>query len=310
MRVAITGASGYVGGLLAEKHAERGDEVRGLVRGAVPERAGVRYFQGDLAQARTIPRKFFEGADVLYHCAAELESTALMDAVNVGGTRALLSIAGGSVGRWVQLSTAGVYGDQRSGTITEDAPIRPATAYAKTKSGADRLVQENGAIRFTILRPVAVIGPRMVNRSIYAWLDAIDRGLFFFIGAPGALVNYVHEKNVVNALMRCASRPEAHNRIYNLSQDCAIERFVGLLAASIGRPTPRRRLPQALARATATAGSLVPRFPLSAARVDALTRRVEYPTRRIEAELDYGHAASIDDAVRDMAAVWKTERAR
>jgi hypothetical protein len=42
----------------------------------------------------------------------------------------------------------------------------------------------------------------------------VDRGRFFFVGPPGASANYVAVDNVGDALVRCATRPEAAGRVY------------------------------------------------------------------------------------------------
>ncbi len=313
MNVAITGASGYVGSLLVETHAKRGDSVRALTRSTTPAVAGdVRVFHADITRARAIPRAFYEGADVLYHCAAEIEDETLMQAVNVDGTRNLLAAARGSVGHWVQVSSVAVYGDRCSGEIIEETAVAPADIYASTRSEADAAVVEasTAAFSYSILRPSAVVGPRMRNRSIHAWLSAIDRGLFFFIGEPGAKVNYVHEDNVVDALVLCATRAEAKGRTYNLSQDLDVEATVAALARAIGRATPRARLPRALAWLAATAGAAIRGFPLTPARVDALTRRVTYPSARIEHELGYRHRAPLEEALTEIARLWAKSRDR
>jgi nucleoside-diphosphate-sugar epimerase len=60
-----------------------------------------------------------KGADVLCQCAAERPDALRMNAVNVEGTRKLLAAAVGNVGRWIQLSSLGVYGSTRSGVVRE-----------------------------------------------------------------------------------------------------------------------------------------------------------------------------------------------
>ena len=312
MKVAITGAAGYIGSLLVQAHAARGDTVHALTRNpaSIASAAGVSVFAADLATPETIPAAFLERVDVLYHCAAELTREGLMQRVNVEGTQALLALARGRIRHWVQLSTVAVYGQPRSGVVWEHSSIRPDDTYARTKRDADALILANADDGFshTILRPSTVIGPRMRNRSIYSLLDALERRLFFFIGRPGAILNYVHEENVISALLLCGERSEARYRVYNLSQDCSIELAISIVAAAIQRPSPRLRVPESFARIAARVGAAMPGFPLTSARIDALTSRVEYPVTRIGAELAYEHEKPLNAALHELAILWKRSR--
>ena len=305
MKVAITGAGGYVGSLLARYHAERGDAVHALARDAaqVPALRGVTAYGVDLAIPKRAPDAFFDGADVLYHCAAEISDERRMRPVNVDATRVLLTRARGRIAHWVQLSSLSVYGRPRKGVITEDSTLRPANTYARSKRDADGLVAElsAGAYTYTIVRPSGVIGPRMRNRSMYGLVSTVMRGRFCFIGKPGAIGNFVHESNIVDALALCAVRPEARQRIYNVAQNCPIERMIAAVAETLSQPVPRIRIPEAVARVVAHCGRFVPAFPLTPGRVDALTSRVEYPSTRIERELGFRHRQSVEDALRDLA---------
>ena len=308
MKVAITGAAGYVGSLLMRAHVERGDAVHALARDAerIPALRGVARYGADLLHPGAIADAFFEHADVVYHCAAEIAHEPLMKAVNVGATRALLQRARGTVAHWVQVSSLSVYGTPRAGVITEESPLRPASPYAQSKCEADTLVASlsEDAFSYTIVRPSGVIGPHMRNRSIYGLIGAVDRGRFCFIGAPGAIGNFVHEQNVIDALLRCATRPQARGRTYNVAQNCSIEHMVNAIAAALGRTPPHVRIPEPLARMAAQIGSFMPGFPLTRSRVRALTSRVEYPTGRIEHELGFRHGKSITDALSELARLW------
>ena len=305
MKVAITGAAGYVGSLLVRAHAERGDRVCATARNrtAIPALAGVEAYEADLTASESLPDAFFEGAEVLYHCAAEVAREPLMQAVNVDATRTLLTRARGRIKHWVQVSSLSVYGTPRVGVVDEATPARPRSAYARSKLEADALVAaESDAFSHTIVRPSAVIGRAMRTHSIHALVDAVARGRFRFIGARGAIGNYIHEDNLVEALLLCATRAEAKGRTYIVSQNCTIEDMVAAIASAVGAKRPPR-IPEGAARLAAMLGRIIPSFPLTPARVDALTSRVEYRTDAIERELGFRHRRSIEDALREIAAL-------
>lgn len=305
MKVAITGGTGFVGARLARTHVTRGDEVRVLTRRASVI-DGARLFRGDLASG-DVPRAFVAGADVLYHCAGELRDERRMHAVHVEGTRALLACASGQVGRWVHLSSVGVYGRPRDGVITEDSPEAPVGTYEKTKADSDRLARAagtRGELATVVLRPSTIFGPDMPNQSLFGLIGAIDRGFFFFVGGPHAAANYIPVENVVQALLLCGSSAAAAGGEFNLSDTISMEKFIGTIADALGRPAPRVRLARAPLRAAAAVLGAIPGWPLTASRVDALSCRATYSSARIESTLGYRHSIAVEEALRRTVARW------
>jgi nucleoside-diphosphate-sugar epimerase len=314
MLVAITGGTGFIGRKLVRRHLARSDAVRVLTR-RPPAQSGLpaaaRHCNGDLAGTADL-RPFVEGADVLYHCAGEVRNAGLMRTVHVEGTRRLIDAAAGRIGRWVQLSSVGAYGRQRTGIVTEESALHPCDTYEATKVESDSLVVSgaaSGAFDQVILRPSIVYGAEMSNRSLFGLISMVQRGLFFFIGKPGASANYIHVDNVADALLLCASSPRASGRIYNLSDHRSMEQFVAAIAKGLDRNMPRKRLPEAPVRLLARLAGVVPRFPLTQARIDALTNHAVYPSTRIEGELGYRHAVSMENGLMDLVSYWKAGRA-
>jgi len=306
--IAITGASGFIGSALMRRHLDAGDHVRVLTRGLrpLPGPQGAVAFWGDLAQPDDSSlRRFLEGADVLYHCAAELRVPGRMHAVNVNGTEALLTAAEGRIGRWVQLSSVGVYGRRLDGVVVEETDLAPVGVYETTKAASDTLVLEaarRGRLSAVVVRPSIVFGEGMPNQSIAEWARVIDRGLFFFIGSAGASANYIHVANVVDALVACGMSAAADGRVYNVSDWCTIETFAGAIADAIGRPRPTVRFPEPALRAIVRTVGRVARLPLTESRIDALVGRCRYPTSRIETELEFRIAVPIVDGLARMLA--------
>lgn len=311
MRVAITGANGLLGGMMAALHVARGDEVRGLVRDArraAGNPPGMRVCVGDLSDAGIRLDEFIDGADVVYHCAAELQDAERMVPTNVDGTRRLLTAAAGRVGRWVQVGTVGVYGRPRQGTITEASPLAPADAYAESKARAEALVAElsaAGGFEHAILRCCAVIGPGMPGRFLYRVIGLLDRGLFAPVGPPGALVSLVPAANVAHALHACAIQPQAAGRIYNIADQCTVEHLVEVCCDALGRKVPSWRLPEAPVRAAARLAEWIMPGLLTRAQVDVLTSRTCYSTEMIRRELGYNDVMKLDVVLRELVSTWR-----
>jgi nucleoside-diphosphate-sugar epimerase len=298
---AVTGGTGFVGRALVARLARTPGvaEIRVLTRHEAP--AGTRAFRGDLAQGGAALGEFLAGATVLFHAAGELRREGAMRPLHVEGTRRLIEAAAGRAERWVQLSSVGAYGSRhRDGIVSEDSPVDPEGEYERTKVESDGLVERaaaSGAFAAATLRPAIVFGPGMPNRSLAQLVAAVRRGVFAYIGRRPATANYVYVDDVAEALVRCGTSPRALG-IYNLSDDRPMEEFIGAIAAALGRPAPARRLPEAPLRWLARLAGLLPGSPLTESRIDALTRDVRYPSRRIHEQLGFVFSVSIEEGLR------------
>jgi len=309
MIVAITGGSGFIGAKLAKRHLAAGDRVRILTRNAGFALPGAEIFRSDLGDSSDGPAalaSFVDGADLLYHCAWIVQNRAPTGPCHVAGTRRLLQASKGRIGRWVQLSTTAVYGGPFADEeIDEEGPTRPPQGhYEQAKAEADRLVLEaahDGALRCSVLRPATVIGPEMPAVWLRQLVAAIERRRFFFIGKPGAAMNTIAVDNVVDALQLCATHPDAVGRIHNLCDWRSLESFVGAICAALELRPPALRCPAVLC----SIATLVPGSPLTRTRLQALTNRRRYASRRLERELGYRHRVSVEQVLHQCVAQWK-----
>jgi nucleoside-diphosphate-sugar epimerase len=156
VKIAVTGASGFIGGAVARDLAARGHEVIGFGRRPDGFRDG-RYRMWHLTSG---PLSNAPRVDAVIHAAALADDwapLALAAATNVGGTRAVLESFPGV--RFVHLSTSSVY-DAFTPTVNavETAPLpkRFLSAYSRTKVEAERVFDGQNV---AILRPHAVYGP-------------------------------------------------------------------------------------------------------------------------------------------------------
>jgi nucleoside-diphosphate-sugar epimerase len=307
VKIAVTGANGFIGRRLTEQLVGSGHEVRILSRRGA-DLKGVDVHVGTLGSdpARAF-FPFLEGADVLIHCAGVVDDVRRMEPVHVLGTRDLLAAAEGRVSRWVQLSSVGAYGRVRAGVVLEDHPQRPSGPYEETKARADALVlaaSDAGVISAAVLRPSIVIGPEMPNDSVRGMAAAIRHRQFFFIGRPGASANYVHVEDVARALAFLATDKRRPSGVFNLSGWSTIEAFAAALARAGGSVEPKLRLPELPVRLAVRLAGWIPHFPLTGSRIDALTNRARYPAARLE-EIGFEPRYSADQAAAETAAAWR-----
>ncbi|CAG0979442.1 Aurachin B dehydrogenase [Anaerolineales bacterium] len=311
MIVAITGGTGFIGRKLVARLVKQGDTVRLLTRSSAPsgKSSAVEVCQCDLLTTGVKELSvMLDGVDVLYHCAGQLKDQRTMRALHVDATLRLAEAASRRVDRWVQLSSVGVYGPVTEGTVTEESALNPVGEYEITKTESDQVVSaaaSKGAFSYSILRPSNVFGADMTNQSLFGMIAMIERGLFFHIGKPGASANYIHVDNVIEGLIRCGTMQHAQGRTYNLSDHCTMEQFVAMIAKARGKDVPHMRLPEAPVRLLARLAGRLPGFPLTEARVNALTNRAIYSNSKIEKELGYRHVISMQDGLAELVDCWK-----
>lgn len=290
--ILLTGASGFIGGAFLRQAIEKQWRLRVLSRKSEDAliQDGIEVVKGDLAN--TIDwAKAVQGVEVVVHAAAEIEQSELMHVVNVLGPKRLLEAAiNAGVKRWVQLSSTGSYGPILSGLVSEDFPDNPSNSYEVSKTNFDEILKQAGkahGIEICIVRPSNVYGPGMRNQSIQRMLDAIQKNLFVFIGSEGASANYVHVKDVVQALDLCVSHPRAANQTYIVSAWETLEEMVSGLAMGAGITSPSRRVPLGFATFIAKAMKCWPSWPLTPNRIQAMSLRSRYSTKKIESELGW-----------------------
>jgi len=299
--VAITGGTGFVGRELIKKCIAHGWHIRLLTRGnkSIPVNSHIEIFHGDLTN--TIDWSgFIKNVDVIINCAGVIDDKKNINAVNVEGSLRLLNASLGKVKRWVQLSSAGVYGIPGDTIINEKSPLKPRTPYEISKAKFDKILNDKAIqnkLDTVILRPTIIFGSRMTNQSIFQLVGAIKRKIFFFIGSAGYWANYIHVNDVVNALMLSAVKPNNSRKIYNISNRVTIENLVKIVCQTLYMPTPKLRLPLFVVKPFVILLGWLPFVSLTNSRLKALTSKTKYSTNFIEKNLGFKFEVSLPDGL-------------
>ena len=122
MRVALTGATGFLGGALAAAYRDSGDNVVALVRPnsgtSMLEQLGVELIYGELTE----PANFIsllDGADLGIHCAAmtvDFGPWVDFQAINIGAVKYFMEAGlAHKCSKVVHISSVAVYGNGRHG---------------------------------------------------------------------------------------------------------------------------------------------------------------------------------------------------
>ena len=210
MRMVVFGAGGFVGGWICEELvAQGGFELVPCVRrwsSAVRvARRGVQVRQADLQEPAQVAA-VLEGADVVVNASmlppdreAELVSALFTTSLQAGVTR------------FVQLSSAAVYGD-RTGSISEMMPVTPNDPYSRGKAAMERQLTERasgGRIPVVILRPSIIYGP-FSDAWTVRFAGRIRAGRWRGLGRFGTGVcNLIHGQDVARAALAAAIVPLA-----------------------------------------------------------------------------------------------------
>lgn len=226
-----------------------------------------------------------------------------MQALNVEGTQKLFRAARGRIGRWVQLSSVGVYGSRWNGRLDESTVPAPQNDYERSKLAADLWLQaesREAEAPVVIVRPSTVFANDMPNASLFQLFAAIRRGLFCYIGSSRAIMNYVHADSVLAALVLCGHHPDAAGESFIVSDSLDIGRFASIVAERLGCRQPSIVVPESVARGLAGLAGILPHFPLTKGRIDAMTNRCLFADDRIRQRLGYTSIAPVEDSLRQL----------
>jgi len=234
MKVLVTGATGRIGSRLAKRLAERGDEVRALVRDptrtADLRQARIELAKGDLLDVDSLAAAVRD-VEAVVHCAAFFRGATpeQAHAVNVLGTQQLAHAArAGSVKRFVFTSTGLVYGPNGGRPAREDDPCAPLDAYPASKLAAERFLLAMAGLDVCVLRLPFVYGDGDPH---------IEEAIPMLRGFPPTQrMPMVHHADVAQAVARVLDSPSPAHRIYNVVDDEAPE--LAALFAAVGAPPP------------------------------------------------------------------------
>ncbi|HEX3200870.1 MAG TPA: NAD-dependent epimerase/dehydratase family protein, partial [Actinomycetes bacterium] len=167
-RTLITGATGFVGGLLASRLVADGRPVRALVRHLgdrerLPD-PRVELAIGNLDDEESLVRAA-DGCEVVYHVAGMnqlcLADPAPLYRVNVEGTRRMLEAARrAGVRRVVHTSSAATLGGDGSSFMDETSgpPSEFTSHYARSKFEGEQVALACDAVEVVVVNPSSVQG--------------------------------------------------------------------------------------------------------------------------------------------------------
>jgi dihydroflavonol-4-reductase len=269
MKVAVTGATGFVGGQLMEALRARGDEVACLVRSPEKARdiakAGARLVTGTLEDEAAL-RALAEGAEIFYHVAGavtSLGSNGQFERVNRQGTEAVVrAVRAAGVPRLLYVSSLAASGPAVAGApLLDTSQCLPVTDYGRSKLQGEEAVR-TGGVPFTIVRPPAVYGPG--DRQFLPAFKMARWGAAAVVGGGRQELSLIHVRDLAQALVAAATSAKSEGRTYHAAHPTVVTQreLIRAIAQALGRSrTAIVRLPtpalMAILHVTSAAADLV-----------------------------------------------------
>lgn len=306
----VTGASGFIGRAFCTEAIRRGHLVRAALRASANlDVAGCEAVKISGIDADTDWTDALHGITTVVHLAARVhvmkddsdDPLEEFRRVNVAGTENLArQAARAGVKRLVYVSSIKVNGEATSGEkkFTEMDVPSPQYPYDISKWEAEqalhRIAQETG-LEVVIVRPPLVYGPG-VKGNFISLFSAIDKGIPLPLAGASNARSLVYVGNLVDALIACATHPEAAGKTYLVSDGIAIStaELASEVATALGRSDRSFHFPPAVLRALAAMLG-------KSAQVDRLFGSLRIDSQKIRDELGWAPPYTLQQGLRETA---------
>ncbi|MBX3137178.1 NAD-dependent epimerase/dehydratase family protein [Candidatus Obscuribacterales bacterium] len=334
-KVAVTGATGLVGGHLVQHLADNNYEVIAIGR----SKEKLSHFQSpnieiriaDIEDQEAVSRAI-SGADVVVHSAATVDpygSRESIFATNVGGTKKILEAAKAqNVKHFLYVSSLSVITGQGDlYNVDESEPLKPCgESYADSKVEAERTVMaesENpqSKMKVTSLRPGFIYGP-----GERAWMprliNSIATGKAMLIDGGKKETNVIYVENLSRAITSAILNEKAYGQVYNLTdgQKISKKELFDAIADGLGLPRVKKVVPGVAAKLFCeVVSSVAPmmgvdtqkklaRFSRAAFRLAGVNQG--FSIAKAERELNYVDRVPFQTGISKTLVTFKTENGR
>lgn len=186
LRVAVTGARGFIGSHLVAALSARGD---------TPVRVGRPFTQPTLSAG-------FRGADAVVHLAGIVSAVRRRDyfEANVDAAAEIARAASAASVPMVHISSLAAAGPAPSSAPrSEDDDPHPITAYGESKLAGERIVQATPDLRWLVLRPGVVYGPG--DRALLPLLRYARLGVLPLVGDARSAYTFIYIDDAIRAIL-------------------------------------------------------------------------------------------------------------
>ena len=300
MKVAITGANGFIGRHLCPALESYGVEVVRVVRKPMPGALAIGSIDGSTDWAAAV-----HGADAVIHLAArthilketEADPPVVFRAVNTEGTINLArQAAHAGVRRFIFISSIHIHGLQSgSKPFTVRDELRPHDAYSVSKKEAEqglwKIARATG-MEAVVIRPPLVYGPG-VGANFLRLMKLAGSGVPLPLASVKNRRSLVYVGNLCDLIRTCLADPRAAGQTFLVSddQDVSTAELLRLLARAMNKKARLFRFPESLLR---LAGRLTGR----SAQIDRLCGSLSVDISHTKETLGWKPPISLEEGIR------------
>ena len=226
-KIFITGATGFIGGRLAEAACQQQLPVVGLVRtwsrAARLARLPVQMVYGDILNIDSL-RRSMKGCDVVFHCAVDnrIWGEAHRRTSAEGTTNVMQAALETGIKRVVHVSSTAVFGyTPKPNAVTEEADYYySGDDYCNGKIEAEKVAlryYQEHALPVTVLRPTIVYGP--FGDYTTETISLIRQKRMMLINGGRGICNSLYVDNLIEALLIAAEHDKAVGQIFHISDE-------------------------------------------------------------------------------------------
>ena len=201
----------------------------------------------------------------------------------------------------------------RRSSLDEMSPLAPSNAYERSKALGEEVAAgyARDGLPLVVARPEFIYGPG--DTHVLGLFRAIRRGMFFYIGDGTNTCHPTYVDDMVDGLLACLRRG-APGAVYHIAgpRPLPFRELAETIAAELGAPSPRLRVPVPLAWLGAAgleaAGTLLGRdVPLSRTGVAFFSESRRSTYARAERELGFRPQVDLREGVARTVAWYRAE---
>ena len=306
--VIITGASGLLGGIIAQTFISRNIPVTGLYNDTKPNSSNINWVQCNITDAPTL-LKIFEGAECVIHAAAIVsfaqKNKEKMLAVNVDGTANVVNVCLATrVKRLIHISSVAAIGKPaKENMVTEKTPWTHASKpsnYGESKYLAELEVFRGEAegLSVAVVNPSIILAKGNNHRSSGKIIQYVQDERKFYVDG---YLNYIDARDVAEMIWQLYKNREAKGRYIASAGTVGWQGLFAEIGRRLGKKPPTIKVSPTMARVAAAVewlrSSLSGSEPLVTKETAKIARqKITYSNERAVSDLGI-HFKSLQDTL-------------
>lgn len=255
MKIAITGATGFLGKSLASWLAKQGHELylhaRSEEKAASIKDLAKKLIICDITDTKGIG-ELVADADIVINTVSNFRSASgppeSYKEINVDGTiNTFESARTANVKRFIHISTIGVFGDIKECPASETTEYNPGDNYQRTKLDAELYCREQAEkdidMELVVLRPCSMYGPG--DMRMLKMFRMLKKGTFFVIGACNANFHAVYIDDILAGIDLAMTKEGIDQEVFILGGEnyVSLKEYISIVATAVGSSYPKIKLP-------------------------------------------------------------------